>query len=185
MFAILFLYTQVYKEASSRDDLEATIELLEKTSILVKNFQDQRPVRSVNDVRLNQNKDLLSWFKGWKEDTTDKDKFITRECYEDMVSLLVGFSSLVELKLSNCALGYIKPFLINSDVVENLFCSQRGICNGSTTNPTYLQYSKGINTIIIGQPLKSRKSNAASQKVISGALPYKTHVNKSFKSLRM
>jgi len=176
----------VYQEATKRSDLQASIELLHKTSGLVTTFHDQRPIRTINDERLKANEQLLEWFVEWKKSVKNPKKdFITRECYEDLVSLLVGFAKLVQLKLANNPLGYIKPFLVNSDIVENFFCSQRGICNGSTTNPTYLQYSKGVNTIIIGQPIKSRKSNAGSQKVVSGALPYKFHVKQSFKGLRM
>ena len=98
--------------------------------------------------------------------------------------MIVGFEKLVNLKIKNNPLGFMTPNIVNSDVVENIFCSQRGVCNGSSTNPTHLQqYKKGINTIIIGQPLRSRKSNANSSKCVSGALPYKMHVNKSFKKI--
>ena len=51
---------------------------------------------------------------------------------------------------------------INSDVIENIFCQQRGVCNGNNTNPTYYQYLNNINTIILGQQSVSKSANAAS-----------------------
>jgi hypothetical protein len=58
--------------------------------------------------------------------------------------------------------GYVVPSRINSDIVENHFCQHRGSYNGSTTNPTYLNYCSTVNSIVLGQSLKSRgrKSNA-------------------------
>ena len=150
------------------------------------NFKDPRPIRSCNDPRLSENRAVLQWFFDWSEmQKSETNSFITKECFDDLVSFLVGFEELVAKKISTCPLGYIKPSLINSDVVENVFCSQRGVCNGSTTNPTYLQYSKGINTIIIGQQVKSKKGNVSSSTSIHGALPYKMHTNKSFAKLHI
>ena len=104
------------------------MELLGKTSTLIKVFQDQRPVRSLQDMRLSQLEQVLDWFVDWKAEVKGRNNFITQECFEDLVCLLVGFQKLVQMKIASSPLGYIKPSLVNSDVVENLFCSQRGIC---------------------------------------------------------
>lgn len=54
------------------------------------------------------------------------------------------------------------PSRINSDIVENHFCQQRGMYNGCTSHPTYSNYCTTVNSVILGQSLKSRgrKSNA-------------------------
>ena len=185
----VYLYIlKVYQRASGRKDLYGTIELLKKTSILVTNFKDPRTIKSVKDPRLAENDEVLHWFKEWEEEQrSQKNCFITRESFEDLNSMVVGFKQIIVLKMVNNPLGFIQPNCTNSDVVENVFCSERGICHGSSTNPTYLQFAKGMNTIIIGQPLRSKKSNAGSEKqsCISGALPYKLHVKESFSKLKL
>ena len=98
--------------------------------------------------------------------------------------MLHGFSKLVEIKLRLHPVGYVVPGRVNTDVVENFFCSQRGI-NGSNNNPTYLQYRKGINTVLISRKIISTKSNAGGNVVLGGALPFKVHSGKSFKKLRV
>jgi hypothetical protein len=49
---------------------------------------------------------------------------------------------------------------VNSDVVENVFSQQRGLHNGANTNPSYLTYSRSINTIVLGETPISKKANA-------------------------
>ena len=82
---------------------------------------------------------------------------MTQECREDIDSSLGGFLSICSQVLPECP---IIPGYINSDVVENFFCQQRGVCHGLNTNPTVLQYGPAVNATIIGQKTVSRKSNA-------------------------
>jgi hypothetical protein len=49
----------------------------------------------------------------------------------------------------------------NSDIIENVFCQQRELYNGNNTNPTYLNYCRTMNTVILGQTTISRRSNAS------------------------
>lgn len=51
---------------------------------------------------------------------------------------------------------------MNSDIVENLFCQQRGIRNGLNTNPTLSQYSPANTAIILGQATVSNKANSGN-----------------------
>jgi hypothetical protein len=177
---------QTYANASGRSDLQPTIDLLEKTSILLANFKDTRPVRSTYDERLQQNKECLDFFVNWKaqKDVIISKNFITRECFSDLQSMVIGFQALVEIKLSNHPTAYVSASRTNTDIVENFFCSHRGI-NGSNNNPTSLQYAKGINTILISRKLISTRSNAGGKVAVGGAKPFKMHVDKSFKSLRL
>ena len=98
--------------------------------------------------------------------------------------MLTGFEKLVAIKLIQHPLGYISAGRTNTDVVENFFCSQRGV-NGCNNNPTYLQYTKSINTILISRKMLSTKSNTGSKVAIGGAMPYKFHTAQSFKKLRV
>ena len=176
----------MYKTASARTDLDSTIKLLEVTSIMLKNFViDHRSLRDLDDTRLKENNDCLNFFKEWYNTPgRNRQNFITRECYVDIISMLVGFQSLCRIKLEQHPLSYVTPFRVNTDPVENLFGSQRGI-NGANNNPTALMYSKGINTIQISRKLVRLKSNAGGLTATGGALPYNAHVNKSFRSLRV
>lgn len=99
--------------------------------------------------------------------------------------MILGTKSFIEIKLALYPLSSLVMARLNSDVIENVFCSQRGICNGANTNPSYAKYCKGINTICIGQAVISKKSNAGGKQCVGGALPYKCHSGKSFKALRL
>ena len=159
--------------------------LLENTSLLVANFTDLRPIRTVDDDRLLDNQKVLEFFRdcGDAEGTNFRTNFITKEAYEDVLSMLIGFHQLVEMKLALFPGSYIVPGRVNTDVVENFFCSQRGI-NGSNNNPTYLQYCKGVSTILLSRKLISTRSNAGGNITVGGAVPYKLHAKKSFRALQ-
>jgi low affinity Fe/Cu permease len=46
--------------------LDATIELLECTTVFIRNFRDSRPITDVSDERLKQNSDAINWFINWE-----------------------------------------------------------------------------------------------------------------------
>ena len=149
-----------------KEDLDSTIELLENTSILVSNFRDNRPIREIGDYRLAENRKVMEWFREWesdilsKKDIKDKEKLlISHQTRADLCSLILGFEELCAHRLKTCS-GSVIPSRLNSDVIENVFCQQRGLHNGNNTNPTYLNYARTMNTVILGQTSISRKSNA-------------------------
>jgi hypothetical protein len=77
-----------------------------------------------------------------------------------MNSSLAGFISLINLHVKN---GHsITPGYMNSDLVENYFCQQRGIRNGLNSNPTLAQYGPAQNAIILGQNSISNKANSGT-----------------------
>lgn len=57
----------------------------------------------------------------------------------------------------------ITPAFFNSDLIENHFCQQRGVCNGQNTNPTIKQYGPSNNAIILGQCTVSAKRNSTTK----------------------
>lgn len=137
--------------------LDATIELLECTTVFIRNFRDSRPITDVSDERLKQNSDAINWFINWenkvKRDTNIKNKekyLISHQTREDIISSVKGFEELCiyKLKKSNSS---IIPSRVNSDIIENMFCQQRTLHNGANTNPNYLGYCNSVNSVILGQ----------------------------------
>ena len=150
--------------------LNGSIELLSNTSKLVANYKDKRAIVAITDQRLSENMNVYRWFKEWEEDIEgNKDILPARknncliswQTRDDLASYVLGFQQLCEMHLSKPGYSVI-PALVNNDIVENVFCQQRGICNGANTNPTYKLYKSGMSTVLLGQSLKSRgrKSNA-------------------------
>lgn len=176
-----------HQEATEAKHLSGVIQLLTHTSMLVSIFSDKRPIRSKSDERLHSLSLVLAYLRAlysfWQEKGSEKDKFFTRECYNDLISMITGVLKVVSTKLSLFPKSSVYLHRLNSDVCENIFCSARGICNGSNTNPSYYKYCKSINTIIIGQAVTSKKSNAKSNVCVGGALPFKCYTGESFKKL--
>ena len=145
--------------------LNATIDLLEKTSTLIQNFRDNRPITYDGDDRLKQNREAMDFFVTWEKEIKENDNIknkehclISHQTRQDIVSSILGFEELCKqhFRKSN---GSIIPSRVNSDVIENIFCQQRTLHNGANTNPTYLGYCYSLNSVILGQSVISRKSN--------------------------
>lgn len=162
MLHLMKLYQQSLGNGGEK--LASTIEFLQHTSILVKTFRDHRPISNYEDTRLDNNTKALLWFRNWEKqikesDVENKEKhLISFQTREVIVSLLVGFDEMCDEKFKSSS-GSIIPNRINSDAIENIFSQQRGLHNGANTNPNYLMYSRSVNSIILGQPSISRKSN--------------------------
>ena len=148
------------------DEIQGSVDLLKHTSHLISCFRDSRPIHQANDLRLQKNKDALRFFQGWENEISkstlkpcEKDKsLISKQTRDDLKSLILGFDYLCNSRISRCCYS-ITPCYVNSDPIENIFCQERGIHNGLNTNPTYLQYSKAMNSVILGEKTISRKSN--------------------------
>ncbi|KAK3089320.1 hypothetical protein FSP39_002711 [Pinctada imbricata] len=153
------------------DFLTSSVSLLQQTSKLIAIFRDSRLITNVNDKRLKDLTDIYYWFANWdkeiKESTSipdnQKSKSLpSKECMNDIMCMLTSFPAVCIQHLNQFPEGSIKPSRFNNDVAENIFCQQKGLYNGNNGNPTYFNYSKSVNNIILGQSLKSRgrKSNA-------------------------
>ena len=100
-----------------------------------------------------------------------------------MCSTINSFIHLSKQRLREFPGSNIVPSMMNSDVIENFFSSQRGRCGGDNTNPTVLAYSKNINTIIMtSERCRSKKRNAASDAGVGGAYPYKILAKTTFRA---
>ena len=160
-----------YRDTNEADyDLSGMINLLQHTSKLIKIFHDTRPICSMEDERVKDVHECAMFFSDWQartlQDSTicQKQKYrhmFTEQTLSDTKSALFGFLQLCQ-NISDLKSSLI-PNIINSDIIENLFCQQRGICHGLNSNPTLLQYGPGINSIILGQCTVSKKSNSGSK----------------------
>lgn len=167
-----FLHLMECYQASQNDGayLNSTVQLLKQTSKIIKVFRDNRPMTSLSDQRLGILKSAFDWFQEWKQEistlkstgvNTSK-MMISYKCLEDTESMLLTLKEICRIHLKKYPHGYVVPSRINSDIVENHFCQQRGMYNGCTSHPTYSNYCSTVNSVILGQSLKSRgrKSNA-------------------------
>lgn len=113
---------------------------------------------------------MFDWFQEWKQEISTLKStginttkmLISYKCLEDIDSMLLTFKEICRIHLRKYPNSYIVPSRINSDIVENHFCQQRGMYNGCTSHQTYSNYCTTVNSVILGQSLKSRgrKSNA-------------------------
>ena len=146
--------------------LDDTVALLRSTSVIISTFRDHRPVADIEDKRLDDIMSALAWFNEW-ESSVKKQKMspseqekslMSSQTREDLNSCIIGFNNLCKTTLESHWNSMV-PARINSNVIENIFCQQRGIINGNNTNPTFYQYVKNINAVIIGQNAISKNSN--------------------------
>lgn len=150
--------------------LDKTIEFLSMTSNLVETFSDTRPVSSLDDHRLVTNQEVLDYFNNWEADAQTHTELrkpeIAKRLLSDKLrfgisSMVIGFHEVCKIALDRFPGSTISPFRTNSDLVENIFCQERGH-NGQNTNPTYAQYGPTINSIILGQTTTTSSSNTGS-----------------------
>ncbi|XP_070552284.1 uncharacterized protein [Ptychodera flava] len=172
---MLYLMKEFQKQrhsqgASDRErlDISAAVQLLENTSRLITNFTDMRPYFHLEDQRLEENDRVLEFFKTWEGrvtglrslPSTQRNKMLLSEKARfDISSMVLGFKKVCEISFSKYPGSGIVAARANSNLVENVFCQQRGK-NGQNSNPHYLQYGSGINAICFGQTTTTRKSNS-------------------------
>lgn len=162
--------------------LNGVIQLLEKTSEMIAIFRSFEQISSMDDPRLAALNQISAWFLEWETFGRDNGKTVlmSAQCNEDIQSCLQGFVLLSKTIMTSYKNIFITPALVNSDVIENIFNQQRSTYNGANTNPNALQYSRTINSILIGQNMVSRKSNAAKSSL--SQIPFTVQVKKTTKT---
>lgn len=154
--------------------LNSAVDFLRQTSTMIAVFRDRRPIKDKDDSRLHDLSKVLVWFKSWESEQKSKPtatkSLPSDQCLMDVKSMLYTFEDVCRTHLDDFPEGEVIPSRFNSDPVENHFCQTRGLHGGNLTNPTYQQYASTVNSIILGQSLRSRgrKSNAQ----IAPAMPY-------------
>ena len=169
MLHLMQSYQQSLGEAGQKA-LCGVIQFLENTSFLVSFFNDDRPMKDMNDTRISKLKEAYNWFKAWEKQVCQNDTvgkrykdLITMETREDLDFMFYGIMSLTEYAINEIHIEVV-PSRLNSDIIENIFCQQRSIYHGPTTNPTYNSYRTGINSVILGQTVVSKKCNASGNR---------------------
>ena len=158
----------------SGEHLSLTVDLLDNTACLCELFTSPRTIKSNADPLIVNAEKALNWFKMWEKEIqsdselSKKEKWralISWECREDLESAVVGFQQLVKIRTKAFPGSGIKPQLINTDCVENVFCQVRACHNGANTNPTYLQYLYTLNTVMLSAGIFKKNSNAGESKI--------------------
>ena len=147
---MLLLLKCFQKSLQNPESLDATIDLVSHTAPLVEIFRSHMPITSIHDARLDELRSILHYFEDWQEfckeekgnHKSEQEIFITSECYQDLKSCIQGYISLCHMSVPQHA---IIPALVNSGVVENLFCIQRAIYNGPNTHPDAAHYRYILN----------------------------------------
>ncbi|CAG2223976.1 unnamed protein product [Mytilus edulis] len=165
------------------DVLNSAIDLLQQTSKLITVFRDPRPVTDIHDARLNILNNALDWFNNWRNEIKQIKKtpkelewmLPSIKCLDDVESMIVVFTRVCRIHITEFKGRGVYPSRFNSDLAENIFCQQRGLYKGNSTNPNYHVYCNTMNSVILGQTTKSRarKSNAG----LPTTDPYSFHVN--------
>lgn len=119
---------------------------------------------SLDDERLRDLQHVLAWFQEWREgiqkESSPNSCLMSYQCMGDIESCIIGFLELCSVLLGRIDLDIlITPALINSDIVENIFCQQRSTYNGANSNPNALQYQQTLNGVILGQSTISKKQS--------------------------
>lgn len=179
MLHLMKTYSKSLGEAG-QSALCAAIQFLEHSSFLVSFFTDDRPIKDTSDERLTKLKECYNWFKSWEQDICENNiknkrykSLITLETREDIDFMYYGVTSLITYSIGELKTEII-PSRLNSDIIENIFCQQRSLYHGPTTNPKYNSYRCGINSVILGESVISRKSNSSGR----GAKPFCADVPK-------
>ena len=119
------------------------------------------------DSRLVENDKCLQWLQDWQSEVkgrkdlkaAERNKlFLSDKTMNDVTSCILGFKALCSFSFQAHPGCNVSAYRVNSDLVENIFCQQRGR-NGQNDNPTYAQYGPSINSILLGQSTTTKKSN--------------------------
>lgn len=150
--------------------LDGTIQFLAMTNKIIDTFRDKRPVSNLADHRLIQNQEVLNYLKTWEKEAAEHTelkkseqgkRLLSHKLRFDLASMIVGFQEICKIAFTRFPGSTISPFRTNSDLVENIFCQERGH-NGQNSNPTYAQYGPTMNSIILGQTTTTNRNNTGS-----------------------
>ena len=151
------------------DDIMSGYNFVWLKSDMILNTSRYNEIDNKNDPRLATLQDVSEWFLSWErfghvqKSSSKKGSLkvlMSSECHEDIQACLQGFILLCHCILKRSKSVHVVPGLVNSDVIENIFNQQRATYNGANSNPNALQYRNSINSILIGENVISRKSNA-------------------------
>ena len=139
MLLLMKAYQQSLENGEYLDD---TIDFLTQTSCLINICRRTVAITSKQDDRFTQLCGVFQWFVEWRESTL-KDYNIpktkrgtmlpTRECFEDLLCLLVAFPINSEIHLGRYPSSRVIPAQFNNDLADKFLLSNSGLYNGNTT----------------------------------------------------
>ena len=138
---MLYLMQSYSQSLESPNVLHACVDMLKHTAIVIDIFRSYLPISSPNDERLSDLRSCANFFRNWQifcsDNKENNNNFFTKESYSDLMYCLNGFIYMCKEYANDFP---IQPNMINSDIVENIFCQQRSIYAGPNTNPDATQY---------------------------------------------
>jgi len=157
MLHLMKTYRKSLCGEAGQEALSGFIQFLEHTSILVEFCTDVRPVKDMCDDRLIKLRMSYNWFKSWENEVCQTEtaskrykSLLTMETREDLDFMYHGIMSLISFCIEKLHTEIV-PARLNSDIIKNIFCQQRSLYHGPTTNPTYNSCRTGINSVVLGQ----------------------------------
>ena len=89
--------------------------------MMVELFSDKHVIHHVKDNRIVKFQGALQFFRNWKQNASSPEEFISDKTWFDLQSMVLGFISMINTKLSRLPGSVIKPAIVNQDIVENHF----------------------------------------------------------------
>ena len=131
--------------------------------MMVELFSDKHVIHHVKDNRIVKLQGALQFFRNWKQNASLSKEFISDKTWFDLQSMVLGFISMINTKLSRFPGSVVKPAIVNQVIIENHFSQLRG-ANGQNENPTYQTIQGTQNSVILDQTTISRKCNTGTAK---------------------
>ena len=136
------------------------------TSTLISIFESSVPFETISDSRINLLNECLQWFFDWEEETKTapgtaaerKKMTLSDKTLFDIKSMVIGFKQMCIETFKKHPTTLVYPWRINTNLVENIFCQQRGL-HGQNDHPRYADYCNGMNSVLLGCRTTTKKSN--------------------------
>ena len=163
---LLFYSYQKSLPTEKQGYYDSTIQFLEQSSKLIEVFHSYIPITNLHDDRFDESESVLLWFQNWQAEVSNapgtlserRKMFMSEKTFFDLKSMVLGFRQLCKETFREHSSVFILPWRINTNLVENIFCQQRGL-HGQNDNPRYIQYQNGINSVLMGCRTSTTKSN--------------------------
>lgn len=143
-------------KTAEADALKEPIRFLQYTSKLIDLFSRKDIISTIHDTRLIKAREFLDYLQRWKDNANSPKGILSDQLWFDLRSMIIGLQKIVEIKMTHFKDAGIKPVIINQDILENIFCQERG-SNGQNNHPKYYMYSSSLTAVNIGQSVVSKK----------------------------
>ena len=150
---MLYLMQSYSQSLESPNALHACTNMSKHTALVIDILRSYLPISSPNDERLSDLWSCANFFRNWQifcsDNKENTNNFFTKESYSDLIYCLNGFIYMCKEYVNEFP---IQPNMINSDIVENIFCEQwsmaltRALAPLSVGNKNTYQHALQIST---------------------------------------